>query len=137
MKTEIHRLGIIGTGRIARRFVPEARTVEGVDVTAVYNPRISSAQKFAEELNVDFYTDDINVFLEKVDGVYIAAPHETHVDYSRKMMEAGKHVLSEIPAVHSMEDIKNLKAAVKAHPEVKYFCDKFLSSFKKTLDELD
>lgn len=108
MKTEIHRLGIIGTGRIARRFVPEARTVEGVDVTAVYNPRISSAQKFAEELNVDFYTDDINVFLEKVDGVYIAAPHETHVDYSRKMMEAGKHVLCEKPMGFKTKDIEEL-----------------------------
>ncbi len=41
---------------------------------------------------------------------------------SIKALEAGKHVLSEIPVIHSMQDIIDLKAAVKAHPEAKYFC---------------
>ena len=32
------RIGIIGTGRIANRFVPEAGCVSAVDVVSVYNP---------------------------------------------------------------------------------------------------
>ena len=34
----IVRIGIVGSGRIARRFVPEAGVVDGAEVNAVYNP---------------------------------------------------------------------------------------------------
>lgn len=110
MRQAIYRIGIIGTGRIARRFVPEARTVDGVHVVAVYNPRLSSAQKFVEELNIDCATDDMDTFLEQVDAVYIASPHETHMEYARKMLEAGKHVLCEKPMAFSEREVKELFA---------------------------
>lgn len=110
MQTKQYRLGIIGTGRIAHRFVPEAGVVDGVEVTAVYNPRISSAEKFAEELNIDIFTDDIEAFIEKVDAVYIATPHETHVDYCRQMLSAKKHVLCEKPMSFSEADAVELFA---------------------------
>ncbi len=32
------KIGIIGTGRIAGRFVKEIEYVEDIDLTAVYNP---------------------------------------------------------------------------------------------------
>lgn len=108
MKKKPYRLGIIGTGRIAHRFVPEARLIDGIQVIAVYNPRITSAEKFAEELNVEYATDDINIFLEKVDAVYIATPHETHVDYCRQMLEAGKHILCEKPMSFSENKAREL-----------------------------
>lgn len=108
MNIKEYRIGIIGTGRIAHRFVPEARVVEGVEITAVYNPRISSAEKFAKELNIEFFTDDIHVFLQQVDAVYIATPHETHVGYCRQMLLAKKHVLCEKPMAFSETDAKQL-----------------------------
>ena len=113
MKEDVYRLGIIGTGRIAHRFVPEARVVEGIEVTAVYNPRLSSAEKFAEELKIDFFTDDIDSFMAKVDAVYIATLHETHVNYCRQMLSAGKHVLCEKPMAFSKADAKELFVLAK------------------------
>lgn len=110
MNKKIYRLGVIGTGRIAHRFVPESRTVGGLEVAAVYNPRITSAEKFAEELNVPYVTDDIDAFVEQVDAVYIASPHETHVDYCRKMLGAGKHVLCEKPMSFSEIDAREIFA---------------------------
>ena len=44
----IQRIGIIGTGRIAQRFIPEAKLVSGVSTQGVYNPHVESAVKFAE-----------------------------------------------------------------------------------------
>ena len=41
--------------------------------------------------------DDLSAFWLKVDAVYIAAPHETHYDYARQALSAGKHVLCEKP----------------------------------------
>lgn len=108
MEQKVCQIGIIGTGRIAHRFVVEARFVEGVEITAVYNPRISSAVEFAKEFDIPFPTDCLEDFLDKVDGVYIASPHDTHVDYSRKMLIKGKHVLCEKPLAFSAEEILEL-----------------------------
>lgn len=96
---ELIRLGIIGNGRIAGRFVGEARYVSGIHVEGVYNPHIESAQAFAEKHELDFATDDMKKFLSNVNAVYVASPHGTHEDYVRQALEAGKHVLCEKPFV--------------------------------------
>ena len=96
-KYPIIRMGIIGTGRIAARFVPEAKYVSGVIVTSVYNPNEQSAENFAERFDLELYTSDIHKFLENIDAVYIASPHETHYEYAKKALLAGKHVLCEKP----------------------------------------
>ena len=47
-KRHIQSIGIIGTGRIANRFIKEARSVSGVNVQSVYNPHPNSVANFAE-----------------------------------------------------------------------------------------
>ena len=91
------RMGIIGSGRIAARFVAEARFVSGVSVEAVYSRRFESAQAFAERLELDWANETVDDLLKHVDAVYVATPHETHYEYARKAIEAGVHVLCEKP----------------------------------------
>ena len=98
-KHSIVRLGIIGSGRIAVRFVPEVKYVSGTNLEGVYNPHVDSARKFAEQFELKFFTDDLNDFFEKIDAVYIASPHNTHYHYIRNALERGKHVLCEKPLV--------------------------------------
>ena len=56
-------------------------------------------------------------------------------------MDAGKHVLSEIPTVNSLEEAKVLKKAVKSHPKLKYMAGEnacffgFIESWKQMLEE--
>lgn len=95
----IIRLGIIGTGRIAKRFVPEAKYVSGLNAESVYNPKLESAKRFAEQFELNSYSDNFEEFLGNVDAVYIASPHETHYGYIKKALEKGKHVLCEKPMV--------------------------------------
>lgn len=104
------RIGMIGTGRIANRFVPEARTVETVELTCVYNPNISSARSFAAAYGIEKATNRMEDFLPEVDAVYIAAPHAEHVSYTRQMLQAGKHVLCEKPLAFSAEEAGELFA---------------------------
>ena len=108
MEQKRYRIGIIGTGRIVHRFVPEARTVDGVEVVAVYNPRLLSAKQFAKELLIEYSTDNVEEFCELVDIVYIASPHETHVDYCKMALKAGKHVLCEKPLSFSKQEAEEL-----------------------------
>ena len=95
-KRHIQRIGIIGTGRIANRFVVEARSVSGVNVQSVYNPHTNSAAKFSEKWDINPYSD-IEEFYKDVDVIYIASPHETHYEYIKSSLEHGKHVLCEKP----------------------------------------
>ena len=104
---EVYRLGIIGSGRIAHRFVPESKVVNGVVVTAVFNPDPKEAGDFASFYGIKAFSD-FTWFLEQVDLVYIASPHLTHYDYVKRCLLAGKHVLCEIPFVLCKEQALEL-----------------------------
>lgn len=111
-------LGIVGTGRIARRFVAEARFVSGVSVESVYSHRTTSARKFAETFEIAGSHENFADMLESVDAVYIASPHETHYDYSIRAIQAGVHVLCEKPLVLTSREANALFAAATARPVV-------------------
>lgn len=96
----ITKVGLVGTGRIAERFVAEARYASGLIVTSAYNPDIESVNDFKKncsEYEIDMYTDNYDEFLEKIDAIYIASTHETHYEYAKKALKKGKHVLCEKP----------------------------------------
>ena len=106
------QLGVVGSGRIAHRFIPEAGFVSGISITAVYNPRQEKALQFCERFNVTNY-DSFEGFLAAIDAVYIASPHLSHYEYIKRALMAGKHVLCEIPMVLDGEDAKNFMRWLK------------------------
>ncbi|MBP3763130.1 MAG: Gfo/Idh/MocA family oxidoreductase [Bacteroidales bacterium] len=102
-----YRIGIVGSGRIAHRFVPESKVVNGAEVTAVMNPDKEKAEAFAQMHGLTAYTD-YDQFLQNVDLVYVASPHLTHYDYTKRALLADKHVLCEIPFMLSKEEVLEL-----------------------------
>lgn len=96
-KDKTYKLGIIGTGRIAHRFVPEVGYVSCVEVNSIYDPSIENAMDFKNKFVLDHAFTDLKLFLETIDAVYIASPHLTHYEYIKICLNAGKHVLCEIP----------------------------------------
>jgi len=101
-------LGIIGSGRIAHRFVPESKYVSGINVAGVFNPNLSSAKRFCEVHELNFYTDKISEFYKKVDAVYIASPHQTHGGYIKDALENNLHVLCEKPMTLNSQEAREL-----------------------------
>lgn len=108
------RIGIIGCGRIAHRFVPETKVVNGAEVVAVLNPDLSEADAFAEMYSIEAF-NDFDAFVQKVDAVYVASPHLTHYDYVKRSLSAGKHVLCEIPFVLRKEEALELFQIADEH----------------------
>lgn len=106
----IQQLGVVGTGRIAPRFLAEAKYVSGVNACAVYNPNEESSRWFGKKYKLDAYWKDFSEFLQKVDAIYIASPHETHYAYAKTAIEDGKHVLCEKPLTFTVEEAKELYA---------------------------
>lgn len=105
---DVFKIGIVGSGRIAKRFVPEAKVVSGVEIAAVYNPNKIEVGDFAKFFEIDAYSDHFEDFLKSVDAVYIASPHLTHYNYAKRALFAGKHVLCEIPFTLSSAQAKEL-----------------------------
>lgn len=102
------KFGIIGCGRVAKRFPLESKVVSGVEVVAAYD----MDKKVAKELTKQF--EGINVsesseqLYDNVDAVYIATPHLSHYYYIKQALEAGKHVLCETPMVLSGVEAKEV-----------------------------
>lgn len=92
-------LGIIGTGGIASRFVPESENVNSISITSAYNPNTEECKKFCEKYKIPICAEKIDVLYENCDAVYIASPHYTHYEYTKSALEHGKHVLCETPFV--------------------------------------
>ena len=98
-KQNITRIGIVGCGLIAKRFVPEAAFVSGVEITGVYDIDNNIGNNFAKSNNIAKNYDSYDDMLHDVDAVYVATPHLSHYEYSKRAIQAGKHVLCEIPLV--------------------------------------
>lgn len=125
-----YRVGIIGSGRIAHRFVPESKYVSGVDVVSVFNPLDGEAEIFARKFGIVGYVS-FDEFVDSVDAVYIASPHLSHYSYAKRSLEAGRHVLCEIPLVLSeteaaeLYDIAKRKRLVLLEASKTAFCPAF------------
>lgn len=107
-KYPVLNLGIVGSGRIAPRFLAEAKFVSGVNVRAVYNPNRESALAFAGRNELEAYYDKFEEFLDSVDAIYIASPHQTHYSYARQAIEHKKHVLCEKPLTFTVKEAREL-----------------------------
>ena len=110
---QLVRLGIVGTGRVARRFCLETRYVSGVEAVSAFNPFKDELEAFTGEFSINAFSEDYAKFLESVDAVYVASPNETHADYVRMALEAGKHVLCEKPMTFTYQEAIELYALAK------------------------
>lgn len=97
----ILKLGIIGYGRIANRFMDESKYVSGVNIEGVFGPSEDSLKEFTDKHELAFYETDLELFLNRVNAIYIASPHLTHYEYIKLALQKGKHVLCEKPLVLS------------------------------------
>ncbi len=86
----------LGCGVIARQLA-QALQKEGRSLYSVANRTHEKAVAFAEEYGIRKVYDRIEDLFEdeEVDIIYISTPHNTHMDFLRKALAAGKHVLCE------------------------------------------
>ena len=104
------RIGIIGCGRIAQRFVPESGVVSAVKVVDVYDINRGIAEDFAKKHQIEHISYSVDEMMERVDAVYIATPHLSHYQLTKSALEHKKHVLCETPLVLSGDEARELYA---------------------------
>lgn len=106
------RLATIGTSSITRHFARAVDLVDGIQIDCVYSRDPERARTLAEKLGAARTASDLAhlVASPDIDAVYIASPNSAHAAQARAVLEAGKHVLVEKPAVTSAEDWTDLVA---------------------------
>lgn len=118
------KTGIVGTGRIAGRFISEARYASGIEVSDAYNPETESVSQFKNnfsEYDITIETEDYERFLSKVDAIYIASTNETHYEYAKQALTHGKSVLCEKPlAFTKKESMELYDLALRKHVEASF-----------------
>lgn len=102
------KLGVVGCGRIAKRFIPEASFVSAVSIEALYDKDYNKAQELALNLKVSHVAESYIDLINQVDAVYIATPHLCHYEQTKLALERHKHVLCETPLVLNGEQAREL-----------------------------
>ena len=87
---------VLGTGVIANEMAAALKEM-GKTLYAVGNRTYDKAVTFAEKYGVNkVYREYDEMFTDpEVDIIYITTPHNTHIEFLRKALSGGKHVLCE------------------------------------------
>mgnify|MGYP002762163416 FL=1 len=87
---------VLGTGVIANEMAVALKKI-GRNIYAVGNRTYSKAVDFAKKYGIEKVYDDYNdMFTDSdVDVIYITTPHNTHIEFMKKAIRNGKHILVE------------------------------------------
>ena len=103
------KLGLIGTGWIVQRQLPQMRG-RGIEVGALAGtPRSAEKVEALAEANgvPERYTDYRKMIAEAdIDTVYVGIPNALHLEACTAALEAGKHVICEKPVASNYAEAK-------------------------------
>lgn len=108
------RVGIIGCGNISTAYLQLASMFKGYDIVAVADINMDNARARAAEFDVRAQTVDDLLAAADVDLVINLTIPAAHVDVSRAILKAGKHVYSEKPFVLCLAEAQELGDIAKA-----------------------
>ncbi|MGP8440490.1 Gfo/Idh/MocA family protein [Paraburkholderia fungorum] len=108
------RWGIVGTGRIARRFAVGLTHVPQAQLTALWSRRAEPARAFAEEFGGEVCASFAALLASGIDALYIATVQDSHADYAIAALQAGLHVLCEKPATINRPQLERVLEVARA-----------------------
>jgi predicted dehydrogenase len=109
-----YRWATLGCGVIAHQ-LSEAMESKGRKLYSVANRTYEKAVAFANQYGIEKVYKSIDEVFEdeNVDIIYISTPHNTHINFLRKALKAGKHVLCEKPMAVDAKTCDRMVAAEK------------------------
>ncbi|WP_346891948.1 Gfo/Idh/MocA family oxidoreductase [uncultured Roseibium sp.] len=102
-------------GAFGMKHLDAIANIDDVQVTSVMGPTKEKIEAFAAERGIGHAGATLEECLERddVDAVILATPTQMHADQAVACMEAGKHVLVEIPMADSLADSQRVVAKQK------------------------
>lgn len=106
------KIGVIGTGMIAREFLPFFMALPEYEVRGILSTTrsLGVAQELCGRWSIPCATDDFDTLCAAgIDTVYIALPNLLHRDYCVRALERGLNVIVEKPIACRCEEARELR----------------------------
>ncbi len=100
--------GIIGCGKIAHKFIQDFEYVKQGEVVAVGSRSLEKAREFASQYNVGKAYGSYEELAadEEVQAIYIATPHNYHLENMKLCFQRNKAVLCEKPITVNAKELE-------------------------------
>ena len=107
-------LAIFGAGKIVQEFLEMVKDIPEINLTALLSSErsIEKNKDLIVTYDIDgVYTNEDEILKRTdVDTVYVALPNHLHYEFSKKALEAGKHVICEKPFTLTLKELEELEA---------------------------
>jgi predicted dehydrogenase len=109
------RWGVLGPGRIARKFATGLQAAPGAELVAVGSRSQANADAFGEEFGVPTRHASYEALAAdpNVDVVYVATPHPLHMEATLLCLDHGKAVLCEKPFAMNLGQAERMVASAR------------------------
>lgn len=115
MKPKIIKWGIIGAGKIARKFASDLNLVPNTQLYAIASRSLERAQNFASEFKISKAYCEYEALASdpNIDAIYIATPHSFHKIHTLLCLNHKKPVLCEKPFAMNLKEVNEMIEASK------------------------
>lgn len=137
------KIGILGSGMIVHSALSVIDQMKTVSCDALWYRKedIQAVQPLKEKYQIDNLYTDLDIFLKDstFDVVYVGVINSAHYEYTKKALEAGKHVICEKPFTSTAQQAHKLVELAK---EKKLFLFeavmlRYLNNYRKIKDNIE
>ena len=109
------KICLAGGGAFGKKHLDALKLIDGVELASVVGRRLEPTQELAAQYGIPHATTDLaeSLAMPDIDAVILATPTGMHAEQGLAAMDAGKHVLIEIPMADSLADSEALVAKQK------------------------
>ncbi|MGI9599080.1 MAG: Gfo/Idh/MocA family protein, partial [Acidimicrobiales bacterium] len=113
-------LAVVGEGAIARKHLAALSGIDQADVVRLVGADPTETERVADASGLPAWSTSYDETLadDRIDAVLLATPTPLHAEQTIAALDAGKHVLVEIPMADSLEDSRRVVAAAAATDRV-------------------
>ena len=116
------RWGVLSSAKIGlEKVIPAMQKGEYCEITAIASQNLERGKAAAAQLGIPQAYGSYEELLadDNIDAIYIPLPNHLHVPWTKKALEAGKHVLCEKPIGLNTAEAEDLLACAKKHSQLK------------------
>ena len=118
------KIALAGEGAIARRHLAAVSRIDDVEITTLAGGVADDTEALAAEHGIGHWSLDLGECLGRpgIEAVILATPTPLHAAQAVEALDAGRHVLVEIPMADSLADSERLAGVAEASGLVAMVC---------------
>ena len=114
------KFGIVGEGAQGQTHLDVLKEIEDIEVISICGGVSLDTEELAKNWNINDWSLDYDSFIENknLDAIILCSPNQVHCEQAIKAMDAGLHVLIEIPMGISLEESRKIVETEKRSGKV-------------------